>query len=76
MPPESSGRHVPGERLEPDELELHPRDEIDGVVGKLGVDLERQPHVLEERHRAEQRARLVHDAELALQRPPVCASRR
>jgi hypothetical protein len=59
-------RHVPGERLQTDELELHPGDEVDRVVRKVRVHLERQPHVLEQRHRAEQRAGLVHHAESAL----------
>jgi hypothetical protein len=54
-------RYMPGEGLEADELELHQRDEIDGVVGKVGVHLE-QPDVLEQRHRSEERARLIHHA--------------
>ena len=62
------GRQVAGERFETDELELHPRDEVDRVVRQIGVLLERQPDVLEQRHRPEQRARLVHDAEAAQDR--------
>ena len=56
-------RQVPGECVEPDQLELHPRDEIDRVGRQVREFLERQPDVLEQRHRAEQRARLVHHAE-------------
>jgi hypothetical protein len=35
-------------------------------VGKAGVHLERQPDVLEQRHRPEQRPGLIHDAEAPL----------
>ena len=37
MPPESSAGRCPRERLEPDQLELHARDQVDRVVGQIGV---------------------------------------
>ena len=66
-------RQVAGERTEADERQLHPRDQLDLVGREVRVLLERQPHVLGERHRAEQRARLVHDADLAQDRAPRVA---
>src|SRR5438045_3059763 len=54
-----------GELLEADQLELHPADQVDRVVVEIRVFLERQTDIFEQRHRAEQRARLVHDADLA-----------
>ena len=41
------GRQVTGERFEADELELHAGDQIDRVVGKIGVFLERQAYVFQ-----------------------------
>jgi hypothetical protein len=65
------GRHVPGERLQPDQLEFHARDEIDRIVGKVGPDFQRQARVFQQRHRTEQRSRLVHHAEFAPDREQV-----
>ena len=36
------GGQMAGERLEPDQRQLHPRDEVDRVVGQVRVHLERQ----------------------------------
>src|SRR2546422_6835782 len=62
-----------GELLEPDQLELHPRNQVDRFDVELGEDFQRKPHVLGEHHRAEQRARLVHHADLAEDALPVLA---
>ncbi len=61
-------RQMSGELLEPHQRELHPADQVDRLGRQFRVFLQRQAHVLEQRHRAEQRARLVHDADLAQDR--------
>ena len=52
-------------RLEADQLELHPPEEVHGIGVELRVLLQWQAHVFEQRHRSEQRPALIHDADFS-----------
>jgi hypothetical protein len=75
-PARDLARQVPRELVEADKFELHPGDEIHGCRRQIRVFLERQPDVFEQRHRAEQCARLIHDAEAAHDFAPLVLARR
>ena len=56
-------RHLVRRVPEADELQLHPRERATGRRGKTREFLQRKHHVLQDAHRAEQRAALVHHAD-------------
>ncbi len=59
-------RHQRGGIAQADQAELHPRHRLAAFRRQVGEHLQRQHDVLEQRHRAEQRARLEHHADPAL----------
>ena len=64
MPPEiSAGISAAGVR-QADQAELDPRHRLARLRRQVGEHLQRQHDVLQQRHRAEQRARLEHHADL------------
>ena len=61
---------------QPDQAELHPRHRGAALRRQVGEHLQRQHDVLQQRHRAEQRARLEHHADLPLHRAQRCRAAR